>query len=200
MKSIAIEFLKTSEKLPDKKSHLMLELKDQIQSGWFHGSVFETDSEYIYEINEVEHWAYMPKSFERKRGRVMEKPIILNEFAKGVHQNAVDHGWWEEEKTFGEIIALCHSELSEALEEYRNKKPNVYFTGYDMCDRKIEREEPFDGAYGVCKPEGIAIELADCIIRILDYCGRNSIDIEYALNLKHEYNKDRSYRHGGKML
>lgn len=130
----------------------------------------------------------------------MENVIMLKEFAKEVHLNAVEHGWWEEERSFGEIIALCHSELSEALEEYRNNKPQVYFTGYDMCDRKIEQEEPFEGAYGICKPEGIAIELADCIIRILDYCGRNNIDIEYALNLKHEYNKVRSYRHGGKML
>lgn len=34
----------------------------------------------------------------------------LNEFAREVHENAVAHGWWEEDRSFGEIIALCHSE------------------------------------------------------------------------------------------
>lgn len=48
------------------------------------------------------------------------------------------------------------------------------------------------------KPEGIPIELADAIIRILDYCGYAGIDIEAAILQKHEYNKTRPYRHGGK--
>ena len=44
--------------------------------------------------------------------------MTINEFAAEVHKNAVDHGWWEGERTFPEIVALIHSEVSEALEEY----------------------------------------------------------------------------------
>lgn len=48
------------------------------------------------------------------------------------------------------------------------------------------------------KPEGMAVELADCIIRILDTCAFMSIDIERAIRAEMEYNKTRPYRHGGK--
>ena len=48
------------------------------------------------------------------------------------------------------------------------------------------------------KPEGIPIELADVIIRVLDYCGYAGIDIDAAISQKHEYNRTRPYRHGGK--
>ena len=44
---------------------------------------------------------------------------MLNELAKLINENAKEKGWWDEERTFAEIISLCHSELSEALEEYR---------------------------------------------------------------------------------
>ena len=32
----------------------------------------------------------------------------LNEWAKDIHQNAVAHGWWDEPRSFGDIVALCH--------------------------------------------------------------------------------------------
>ena len=107
----------------------------------------------------------------------------INEFAKIVHENAVRHGWWEEEREFPEIAALIHAEISEALEEYRDghAPDEVYF-----------------GEAG--KPEGVPVELADAVIRIMDYCMRAGIDIESVMLRKHEYNVDRPYRHGGKRI
>ncbi|WP_333594379.1 hypothetical protein [Anaerospora hongkongensis] len=123
----------------------------------------------------------------------------INELVKEVHQNAINHGWWSEERSFGELIALCHSELSEALEEYRNGHPLIkgelpilYYSG---------------GGYRATaptkcstKPEGIAPELADTVIRIMDICGKYGIDLEAAILEKHEYNKTRPYKHGGKVI
>jgi len=121
----------------------------------------------------------------------------INELAKEIHQIAVDHGWWEVKKPFGDVIALCHSELSEAFEEYRNGKPMLYVedkeSGLGISTNMVDIERPN------FKTEGIATEMADCIIRILDWCASEDIDIEKIINIKNEYNKTRSYKHGGKI-
>lgn len=130
----------------------------------------------------------------------------LNELAKEAHQIAVDHGWWSPEPSFGDLVALMHSELSEALEEYRAGNPNVWYACMQdglPCDKEtceaygkghcsgLEVEE---------KPEGIAVELADCIIRILDWAGKEGVDMESIIKEKMAYNRTRPYRHGGKLL
>jgi NTP pyrophosphatase (non-canonical NTP hydrolase) len=129
---------------------------------------------------------------------------MLNELAQEIHENAKNHGWWENPPSFLEVVALCHSELSEAVEEYRNHKPNAYvlrntstFPQYESDYTDITNLDDFKPNE---KPEGIGTELADCIIRILDYCAYAGIDIDEIIRLKHEYNKTRPYRHGNKRI
>lgn len=92
-----------------------------------------------------------------------------------------EKGWYDVERTFGDDIALIHSEASEALEEFRNGRLATV------------RDE--DG-----KPVGVPSELADLIIRVLDLAERMKINIEEEITWKINYNMDRPYRHGGKLL
>lgn len=135
----------------------------------------------------------------------------LNDLAKEIHANAVNHGWWDDERSFGDIIALCHSELSEALEEYRAGRPMVWLACEENdpstgpCNPADEFDCTMYGRECDCKyrghkPEGIATEMIDCIIRILDWCGRHDIDVDNLLAMKHKYNKTRPYKHGGKQI
>ena len=126
----------------------------------------------------------------------------LNDWAKEIHDNAVAHGWWDEERSFGEVVALCHSELSEALEEYRNDRPLAYVfqDRGDISSDAVRMVTDPALWQGKRKPEGIAVEMIDCLIRILDWCGKKDVNVDGLLTMKHEYNKTRPYRHGGKKL
>lgn len=48
------------------------------------------------------------------------------------------------------------------------------------------------------KPEGVAVELADAVIRIADLCGHLGIDLEEVIEIKMAYNEGRPYKHGKK--
>lgn len=113
----------------------------------------------------------------------------ITELVQEAHKTAIEHGWWEKEPDFGTLIALCHSELSEALEEYRKGS-----------SPKEIRETIAAGPMIPRKPEGIPSELADTVIRIFDMCGFYRIDLEDSILRKMRYNKNRPYKHGGKVI
>lgn len=111
--------------------------------------------------------------------------MSINDYVDKAHANAISKGWHEEKRTFGELIALCHCELSEAMEEYRNGRATA---------------EVYYNSDNPQKPEGIAVELADVVIRIFDIFGLYRLDLEKVIDLKMEYNKTRSHKHGGKKI
>lgn len=110
---------------------------------------------------------------------------------KGFHDNepgVMEAGWVEHDAM---KIALMHSELSEALEELRSgRRPNE--THYPT------KENVTFGNFGPHKPEGVPSELADVVIRVMDYCEARGIDLEAMIEEKLDYNATRGHKHGGK--
>ena len=100
---------------------------------------------------------------------------LWNSVAKSVYKNAVNHGFWEEEPNDGERMALIHAEISEALEALRDGNPS----SNKIIDYSSLEEE-----------------LADAVIRIMDYCFGKDLDIAGAILAKIEYNRSREYMHG----
>lgn len=96
-----------------------------------------------------------------------------------IHINAQIKGFWDRkwpshdlnnhEHLIPEKLCLIHSEVSEALEAYRN-----------------------------ANMENFAEELADTAIRVMDLAEAMNIDLQAEIVKKHLFNLKRSYRHGGK--
>lgn len=110
--------------------------------------------------------------------------LTISAMCEAAYANAKLKGFHTLGVTFGDRIALIHSELSEVLEVYR------------MTGLKGVRDQQVSNG----KPEGIPSELADVIIRVGDLCGAYGIDLEAAVKSKMQFNRTRSFRHGNKKL
>jgi len=101
--------------------------------------------------------------------------LVINELAALCHE--ANRKWWENPKTgepiqrnFGELIALCHSELSESLEGDRK----------DLMDDKLPHRKMRE------------VELADAVIRIFDLAAGKGMDLGGAFVEKMAYNAIRA--------
>lgn len=121
----------------------------------------------------------------------------INQIAREVHKLAIEKGWWQTDRPFTECAALMMCEIAEAIEEYRDNKPAVYFD--DCGNIKEMKSDELIVVASSQKPEGVLIELADCVIRIMDFCASKDWDLEQAINIKHNFNRTRPVRHGNKL-
>lgn len=101
--------------------------------------------------------------------------ICVNALTSICHEANIS--WWididtgkPKQRNFGELIALCHSELSEALEGHRKNLPDDKLPHRPMAE----------------------VELADCLIRIFDLAGGMGYDLGGAFAEKMAYNATRA--------
>lgn len=117
----------------------------------------------------------------RKQAMLPKDEIVFTSsfwiVARAIHRTAVVKGWWDKERNFGEMVALMHSELSEALEAKRHgNKPSEHIPQFS----------------------GIEEEFADVIIRVMDTCYQAGWDLPGAILAKMAFNEGREFKHGGK--
>ncbi len=119
----------------------------------------------------------------------------LQQMAEEVAAWCERKGWEpDRHRTFGDECALLHSEVSEALEAYRR---------WGFKDATAESSSvvyPVDSFSPMAKPEGVASEFADILIRLLHYAHVHGIDLEQEYERKMAYNERRPWRHGGRGL
>lgn len=109
-------------------------------------------------------------------------PLYFNRTARRISKDNYYQRFWDQPVEAGEVLvqamklALVHSEISEALEAIREETPQA---DKHLPERSAEE-----------------VELADAVIRIMDYAGHFNLDVGGAIIDKMHYNRTRQHKHG----
>ena len=124
----------------------------------------------IRELQERCGTAAASKGFHDDRPKPMRKGATLS----GIKEQKARLANWQ-----GNKLMLIVSEVAEAQDELRKGHAADYTYYQDNG-----------------KPEGVPSELADVVIRVLDFCYTEGIDLEAIIEEKLAYNATREYKHG----
>jgi NTP pyrophosphatase (non-canonical NTP hydrolase) len=142
----------------------------------------------------------------------------LNQLAQKIYKANVEKGFYEDYNDIKAVLsgvnnnllpvferfvtaqrlALITSEVSEVLEANRKgvECPLIDSVKESMLNKS--KDEDFKTAFQECVKDTQEDEMADIIIRCLDFCGSNNIDIDFHIKAKMKYNSLRPYKHGKK--
>lgn len=122
---------------------------------------------------------------------------MINELIQEVYRVNKMNGFYEESRNIGEVLALIHSEVSEALEADRKDKyvdVNISIAGVNT----IEDDGLFKERFEESLKDTFEDELADVLIRVMDLAYLKKVDLEQHIKAKIRYNSLRGYKHGKK--
>lgn len=130
---------------------------------------------------------------------------MINELSKKIHKANIEKGFYENEKNIGEMLALIHSEVSEALECDRKDKycdiddENWTIDGNSLREDLTKTKDfEFEALFKMAVKDTFEDELADIMIRVMDLAAFKGIDLEAHIHAKMRYNALREYKHGKK--
>lgn len=165
-----------------------------VEKGWWRDQLDEDDGDTL--------------DIERVKAAVPEKLNLMHDEVSEASNEARQDLWDTYWEFSSERISL--GALDELIKKSWKRDPAareqllryVQLVGLDANEMagldQAEFKKNFLVALRKHKPEGFGIEVVDNIIRSIDLLHALGYDIEQLMELKHEYNKTRSYRHGGK--
>lgn len=96
--------------------------------------------------------------------------MTLAEYAKAIHLTAKQHGWHEEKKSDELWLCLVMTEIAEAVEADRKGHwADSDAFKVELREININDDEEFKCAYGKIIKGSVEEELADIVIRLLDF-------------------------------
>lgn len=135
---------------------------------------------------------------------LIEDASALTRLQSHVGQVNRDHGFREYSDALDDPAALVRSqanammlivgEVAEAHEELRkgHAADETYYPTRGNPDSPFEKSP----AFGPFKPEGVPSEIADVVIRCLDFADNYGFDLGAIVAEKIAYNETRPYKHG----
>jgi NTP pyrophosphatase (non-canonical NTP hydrolase) len=115
---------------------------------------------------------------------------MFNELAKEIHEGNAARGFWEGERKLTEVVMLTVCELAEAIEADRAGK---WCNETDIFQYK---NRPTPERFKETVKDSVQDEIADAIIRLLDFSHKFGIDLNFHIAEKLKYNASRPYKHG----
>ena len=114
-----------------------------------------------------------------EKGKKLMKIEDIRDLCREAHENAVRHGFWDEEHDIRHYLMLVITELAEAVQAYRKNK----FADRNEYEKLVkERGCAEDTAFLLSVKDTFEDEMADACIRLMDLTGR--FDVELPTDIK----------------